>query len=732
MKRLLLGLSTCLLATVLTAQADPARNAGTRLSFDVIFGESAPTSPTQVLWSPDGKQLSYVWSENDRKSLWLLDAESGARREVLEISDGPGTEPPSLTALDAHHWSPDGKLLLLVSGGDLHLLELETGRSRPLAASESEARIPKFSPDGAQVGFVRDRNLHVVDVASGEVTALTDDGEENAILNGITDWVYWEELWGRTENGFWWSPDGSRIAYYRFDEREVPSYPMVNFMTGYPEVEWQKYPKAGETNSTVQVGVVDVAGATTTWMSTGTEIDVYLPRVDWAPDGERLAVQRLNRDQNRLDLLACSAGSGDCATLLTESAETWINVTDDLAFLEDGSFLWTSEESGWRRLALHDASGSRLRDLSGDGWNVTQLDGVDAEGESAIYTAFSTETLGALHRTVFRQSLGGGEPVALSAQDAWSRVLVAPAGGRLVHWQDRASEPTRIAVRSRDGGELTTLPNRDKPGVEAAALPRRQFLTIPGPGGSQLPATLITPPGLDPKSDPEQRYPAIMYHYGCPASQVVSDRWSSGSRALWHAMMAERGYVVLMVDNLGSNFFGKHGEDRAHQLFGPGNLAAQQAGVEYLESLGYVDTERVGIWGGSGGGYNTLYALLNSPGTWRAGVAFAPVTDWHLYDTIWTERYLDHPRDNPDGYVDSSVTQSAESLRDHLLIVHGTADDNVHPQNTLVMARKLVEAGKQFEMAIHPRQKHGFRGDDSRHFYERMAAFFDRHLRSSD
>jgi dipeptidyl-peptidase-4 len=719
------ALIAALIASPLTAQ----KKADAQLSFDVIFGKSPQSSPSQVKWAPDGQRLSYIWTENERKALWLLDTSSGERGEILEIVDSDETEAkgPSIGEIGDHHWSPDGKSLLLESGGGLHLMALAGGKITPLVETENEVQLAKFSPDGKHVGFVLGWNLHVVNIGTGEITQLTEDGEKDVTLNGITDWVYWEELWGRSANGFWWSPDGSRIAYYRFDEREVPSYPMVDFMPGYPEVEWQKYPKAGETNPTVQVGVIALDSKTTTWMATGEETDVYLPRVDWVPGGQRLAVQRLNRDQNRLDLLSCTPSSGACEVLLTESAETWVNVTDDLSFLDDGSFLWTSEASGWRRLAHHAASGDRLRDLTADGWTVAQIDGVDREGEAVIFSAFTTGPLGALHRTLFRQPLGG-EPVALSPEDAWSRARVAPDGGRFVHWQDRAAEPTRIVVRGRDGSALDELPTRDKDGVDAAALPGRNFLTIPGPNGEPLPATLITPPGFD----PEGSYPAIMYHYGCPASQVVSDRWSTGSRALWHAMMAERGYVILMVDNLGSNFFGKQGEDRAHRLFGPGNLAAQKAGVAALERLGYVDTERIGIWGGSGGGYNTLYVLLNSPGTWRAGVAFAPVTDWRLYDTLWTERYLDHPDDNSDGYDDSSVTHQAAQLADNLLLVHGTADDNVHPQNTLVMARELVAAGKQFEMAIHPRQKHGFRGQDSRHFYERMAAFFDRHLKPGE
>ena len=318
--------------------------------------------------------------------------------------------------------------------------------------------------------------------------------------------------------------------------------------------------------------------------------------------------------------------------------------------------------------------------------------------------------------------LAGGAPTAMTEGEGWHGAVVSDASGNWVHsWSD-ADTPPRLELRGADGAEIGTLPRR-APGYDAAALPHHRFFTIDGPDGAKLPAQMIEPAGLGDHPAPAG-HPALMYHYGGPASQVVANRWG-GSGGLWQARMAQRGYAVLQLDNPASTYFGKRGEDRLHKRFGPINLAAQQAGVEYLKSLGWVDGSRIGLYGWSGGGANTLYCLLNSPGTWAAGVAGAPVTDWRLYDTIWTERYLETPETNPDGYAASSAITYADQLADRLLIVHGTADDNVHPQNTIAMAAKLVAAGKPYEDAIYPRQKHGFRPASSRHFYERMARFFD-------
>ncbi len=722
-----------------------AAEAPARLTFDVLFGDNpGGRLPRMLEWSPDGSRLAYLWKEEGEDVLKALDPATGETATLfvpgehtfsVPAEDGDDAEEERGLELSAYHWAPDGGSLLIESGGDLFLWKIADRELARLTETEADEEDPKFSPDGGRIAFVRDADLWLLDLATGGERALTTDGEEDAILNGKTDWVYWEEIWNRDSTGYWWSPRGDRIAYYRFDESPVAAYPLVDWSkTPYPTVRWQKYPKAGEPNPIVQVGVVDLASGETAWLETGEETDLYLARVDWLPAGDRVAVQVLNREQNRLDLLSCDPAGGGCASLHREEWPTWINLTLDLHFLPDGGFVRSSEKSGWRRLYLHGADGREIRPLSPDGWSVDSVAGVDAEAGAALYTAYPTGELGALGRRVFRQPLAAGPARPLSGAEGWSSARPAPsgaAGGHWVHTWSDADRPAAMAVRDAEGREVARLPSEPPAGYRPQELPEWEVLTIPGPGGLRLPAALLRPAGLD-ERDAEKRYPAIMYHYGGPASQVVADRWSGRGRGLWHKMMAQRGYAVLMVDNAASTFFGKRGEDRLHRRFGEHNLAAQLAGVEYLKGLGWVDADRIGLWGWSGGGSNTLYSILKSPGTWRAAVAGAPVTDWRLYDTIWTERYLDRPQDNADGYRDSSAVTWAGELEDELLIVHGTGDDNVHPQNTIAMTRALIDAGKPFEEAIHPGQKHGFRGRDSRHFFERMTRFFDRALGESE
>lgn len=690
-----------------------------QLTFDLIFADDpAGRVPAQLAWSPDGSALAYVWDDGEGSALWRLDVPGGTPRALAREGDA-GLE------LDGYHWAPDSETVLVESGGDLWLLE--PAAETPLRLTETAAKEsdPKFSPDGSRLAFIRDHDLWVLDLASGAETALTDDGVENEILNGVTDWVYWEEIWGRDSTGYWWSPDGQRIAYYRFDETPVATYPLVDFTTvPYPTVEEQKYPKAGTANPIVSVGVIPAAGGQTVWIATKHEPDDYLARVDWIAGGKRLAVQRLNREQDTLELLSCSADDGSCGLLHRETWPTWVNLRDELRFLSDGRFLWSSERSGWRRLYLHDALGRELRALTPEGWALTSLDAVDEVAETFVFTAYRGTGLGAKDRLLYRGGFAGGEPELLSSAEGWHSATITEAtGNRLHRWSD-ADHPTHLAVLDVDGNTIARLP-REAPPYDPEELPSWRFLEIDDGAGGKLPAAILEPSA----GDDGGKAPALMYHYGGPGSQVVANGWGSNSRGLWLKMMAQRGYAVLMVDNPASTYFGKRGEDRQHRRFGEVNLAAQLAGVEYLKRRGDVDTGRIGLWGWSGGGANTLYCILGSPATWAAAMSGAPVTDWRLYDTIWTERYLDHPEDNPDGYRDSSALTHAAKLETPLLLVHGTGDDNVHPQNTLAMVNALVEAGAPVEVAIYPRQKHGFESGSSRHFYERMTEFFDRRLR---
>lgn len=703
------------------------------LTLDAIFdGAARGKSASRRVWSPDGTHLAYVWDggddgeDGDGSTIWLLDVAANESRELFAIdalaSEGEDAEPPSL---GGYQWAPDGSALLAQIGNDLYRIDVAEGSARRLTESaEEEESEPRFSPDGTRVSFVRDHDLFLLDLESGDERALTEDGDGDRFRNGEPDWVYWEEIWGRDADGYWWSPRGDALAYYRFDDTDVGRYALSDMLTPYPDVTWQRYPTAGTDNPTVRVGVLRLSGGETTWLDTGSGPDVYLARVDWAADGSAVYVQRLNRDQTRLELLRCDPTDGACATLITEDWPTWVNLSNDYRVLEDGRILWPSERSGWKQLYLYSADGELVRQLTHAEGAVTSLDGVDEEHGRIVFTAFGAPPLGAAGRQVYRVSLEGGETESLTSESGWHSADVAPGGsGYWIHsWSD-GNHPTETAIRDASGAAIAELPSTPAE-IDTASLPQWELLTIPGPEDSQLPARMLRPADLE----PGKRYPAIMYHYGGPGSQVVVDRWEASSRGLWLKMMAERGYVVLCVDNLASTFFGKRGEDRQHRRFGEINLAAQRAGVDYLASQEFVDAERIGIWGWSGGGSNTLYVLTRAPGVWRAGVAGAPVTDWRFYDTIWTERYLDHPDDNADGYRDSSPITAADKLRDRLLIVHGTADDNVHPNNTVSFIGKLTEAGIPFESAIYPQQKHGFRETASRHFYERMTEFFDRTL----
>jgi dipeptidyl-peptidase-4 len=716
------AVSTALLVCCLAAGPAVVAEAAEvkRLTDDALFAPDANgVFPTDIQWSPDGHFLSYRWGLGKDAALWRLDTATGKSETLIRLSDlKDGDEELSL---DGYQWLPKGDALLLESDGDLFLYTLSGRKLRRLTRTEAKEESPKLSPDGSLVAFIRDFDLHTLDLGTGKETALTTDGEENVFLNGVNDWVYWEEIWDRDATAFWWSPDSRRLAYYRFDEREVPAYPLVDEIPLNAKVRWQKYPKPGDPNPKVRIGVVDAEGGKTAWMATGEE-DSYLARVAWAPAGDALAVQRLNRDQTRLDLLRCDASDGACSALLTDTWPTWVNLGNDFRFLDDGRFLWGSERDGWRRLYLYDAKGSLVRPVIPEGWAVASLNGL--EGDTAIVTAFRTEGLGPANRQVFRAGLSRESWEPLAGEPGIHGASVAPRGGAWVHtWNDADHLPV-LEVRTASGGRLS-LPSTLPTGYDPATLPKWELFFIPGPGGSRLPARILKPEGFD----PTRKYPAIMYHYGGPASQVVVNGWDGRRRDLWHKQMAQRGFVVFSVDNLSSTFFGKAGEDHDHRRFGPSNLEAQLAGVEYLKSLGWVDPARIGLWGWSGGGYHTLYALLNAPGVWKAGIAGAPVTDWTLYDAIWTERYLDTPKDNAEGYRISSVTETASKLKDRLLIIHGLADDNVHPQNTVAFIDRLIAAGIPFEDAFYPGQMHAFRGPSTRHWYARMAEFFERELK---
>jgi dipeptidyl-peptidase 4 len=436
----------------------------------------------------------------------------------------------------------------------------------------------------------------------------------------------------------------------------------------------------------------------------------------------------LAREQDQADLLLCDPATGECATKLTERRDTWVYINDDFDLLSDGRVLWGSDRDGWWRLYLYDAAGKAARAISPEGIVVAELDRVVESAGTVFFTGYRSDGLGAKDRQLYRVPIAGGKATLLSPDPAGtSAAEVASDGKSWVLTHSTANTPPHATLYRGQAQNAVALPFQAATAYDRAALPKWEFLTIPGPGGVGLPARILKPADFDPRS---RRHPVLMFHYGGPESQVVEDGSSERpARDLWHARMAEHGYVVLSVDNEASAFFGKQSGERLHRRFGKLELEAQLAAVDWLKSQPWVDASRIGLWGWSGGGANTLYSVLESPGIWRAAVAGAPVVDWRLYDSIWTERYLDSPTSNEQGYRDSSAIGKAGRLADALLIVHGTGDDNVHPQNTIMFSRELIKAGRRFEQAIYPDEKHAFTDAANRHVYERIETFFDRWLR---
>lgn len=706
----------------------------TQLSLALLFDESANGATVEaVAWRPQrplpagprsaAGELLGVWDDESGKAWWVFRTDGS--KSLLVRPDDLGLARVGEARSVA--WGGDGAGLLFALPDGAVLFDVATRSVRRLV--EGEADDPRLSPDGRRLAFARHGDLYVRELESGETRRLTEDGEPGVVLNGTTDWVYWEEIWDRKSQGTWWSGDSRRLAYYHFDDARVPVYPLVDTRPVHPALELQRYPKAGDPLPLVELRIFDLESGRTVRLQTGDDPEAYLARVHWRADGAQVAVERLNRGQDQLDLLLCSAQDGSCRTLATQREKTWVNVANAFTFLSDGRFLWSSEESGWCQLYLHQADGGGRRQLTPDGWTLASLDAVDEPAGTFVYTAYSTGTLGAAERHLFRGRLDGGEPERLTEEKGWHQALVSPSSPHWLHtWSSSHEEQRQVLGHLDRPGFGRPLPSRP-PSYDLAKLPQWEFLTIPGPGGVELPAQLMKPLGFD----PERRYPVLMYHYGGPASQVVDDFWHAERRRyLWQRFMAERGYVVFSVDNEASRFFGKRGAEKLYRRFGEVEMRAQLAGVEYLKAQPWVDAGRIGLWGWSGGGTHTLYCLFKNPGVWKAGVSGAPVTDWHTYDAVWTERYFDLPSDNEEGYEASSPLTYAEGLADALLLIHGTGDNNVHLQNTLNLADALVKAGKRFEMALYPNARHSletFEGYGQRHLFERITEFFDRHLR---
>ncbi|HEX9729361.1 MAG TPA: S9 family peptidase [Gemmatimonadales bacterium] len=678
----------------------------------------------------DGNSYTTVEGPRDAREIIRYDAASGARTVLVsagQLTPAGGNGP---LAIDDYDWSPDGRKLLVFTNsarvwrtntrGDYWVLDLNDRSLRQLGrdAAPSTLMFAKFSPDGTRVGYVREHNVYVEHLASGQITALTHDGSATTI-NGTFDWVYEEEL--SLQDGFRWSPDGQRIAYWQLDATGVRDFLLINDTDSlYSYVKPVQYPKAGTTNSAARIGVVSSEGGPTTWMAVdGDPRNNYLARMDWAgPD--QVVMQQLNRRQNELHLLLGDASSGAVSEVFTETDDAWVDVRDDFQWLRGGrAFTWVSERDGWRRAYVISRDGHDVRPVTPAAVDILQVTLVDEQGGWLYYMA-SPEN--ATQRSLYRARLdvgGRAERLTPAAQPGTHGYQLSPNGRWALHSYSRFASPSVTALVSLPDHRLARALMENtalRRTVAELGLPAPEFLQVEVAPGVSLDGWMIKPSDFD----STKSYPVLFYVYGEPAGQTVVDRWG-GRTLLWHHYLAEQGYLVMSVDNRGTP--APRGRDWRKVVYGEiGTLASQDQAAAVRAIAGarsYIDLTRVGIWGWSGGGSMTLNLMFRYPGIYRTGMAVAPVPDQRYYDTIYQERYMGLPQENAEGYRRGSPITYADRLEGNLLVVHGTGDDNVHYQGTEALINRLVEHNKPFTMMAYPNRTHGiFEGrGTTRHLY---------------
>lgn len=751
------ALLSCLL--IMPAATMPAAYASTpppgRLTLEAITGDAPLSGPTLLKpqIAPDGSRVTFLRgkdSDRNRLDLWAFDVATGASALLVDSSDVlPGEEvlsdeekarrerqrTASLSGIVDYQWSPDGKTLLFPLGGELYLYDLgKSGKAavRKLTTGEGFATDPKVSPKGGFVSFVRARNLWTIDLATGAELQLTTDGSDT-IGNGVAEFVADEEMDRHT--GYWWAQDDSAIAFARIDESKVPVQKRYEVYPDRTEVVEQRYPAAGETNVAIQLATIaPKSGAAPRWVDLGRNPDIYLTRVDWR-DPKHLTFQRQSRDQRTLELIEVELASGQQRTLITETAKTWVPLHHSLRFLKDGRFLWSSERSGFEHLYLASKDGKQLTQLTRGDWPVDKVLAVD-EAEGLVYFSAGRDAAGraaAREMQIHVVPLAGGSIRTLSTEPGMHGASFAKNASVYVDSWSNARTPPQIALHRADGSLVANLIDNDpaKP-----AHPYAQYLAAHRPvefgtltaadGSTPLHYGLIKPADFD----PAKKYPVMVYVYGGPAAQTATDSWPGRGDHFFNQYMAQQGYVVFTVDNRGTPRRGAAFGGALYGKQGTVEVDDQRKGVEWLRAQPWVDGARIGVYGWSNGGYMSLMLLGKAADDYACGVAGAPVTDWALYDTHYTERYMNLPAANVDGYREASVFTHVAGIKPNaLLLIHGMADDNVLFSNSTKLMSTLQKRATPFELMTYPGAKHGLRGADLLHRYRLTEAFFARCLK---
>ncbi len=715
------------------------------LTIERIFASPSITGPNlrSLKISPAGDRVSFLQGKaDDREQLDLweyhiadqatrmlvdsrvlvpeaekLSSEEQARRERQRLA--------GLRGIVAYQWSIDGKALLFPLNGDLYFYALESAEVKRLTNTEAFETDPQLSPDGKQVAFIRGQNIFVIDIGSGVERQLTMDGQ-GTIHNGVAEFAAQEEM--DRDTGYWWSPDSRRIAFIQFDESPVEITQRYEIDADSVTVVDQRYPYTGTPNARLKLGVVSANGGEKQWLELGEQADFYIPRVNWLPDSRHLSYQWQSRDQKTLELRVADLPEKHQHVRITETAETWVNLDNDLSFLKNSEqFLWTSERSGFRHIYLYSNHGELIRTVTAGNWPVDQIEGVDETAGVVYFTANKDNvTEQQLYAVNYLQD---DAPIQrITQQSGWHGIAMASSANVYIDTFSSRSQPAQVSLHDAGGQRLTWLLENAldenhpyRPYLEYHQT--TEFGQLTAEDGQTLYFRMLKPANFD----PAQRYPVFVYLYGGPGAQVVSNSWDR--RVLFEQYMAQQGFVVFSIDNRGSARRGTRFENPIYRHMGTVEVQDQLAGIEYLKGLSYVDADKIGIFGWSYGGYMTLMSVLQGGDAYALGVSVAPVTDWRLYDTHYTERYMQTPEQNPDGYQTGNVLSYTDNLpaagETPLLLIHGMADDNVLFTHSTLLFKDLQDKGKLFDVMTYPGAKHGISGSTSQtHVYRSIAEYF--------
>ncbi len=709
------------------------------------FPPPGMSTPVSFSFSPDDRLLTYLYGPDRSpvRQLYALDTGTCESR-VIQATVEPESEDLSIEeqllrqrqrqlgqGIVRYSWADGDDVILIPAQSGIYVKHVpypDTGdgpdaQARLVVSGEGgPIQDPQLSPDGSQVAYVRDAEVYVCSTSGGGPRQLTYGARGTGRTHGLAEYIAQEEM--HRLHGFWWSRDGSQIAFEEVDETHIPVYRIVHQGrndTGPSAQEDHRYPFAGEPNARIRLGVVSVSGGDPVWMDLGDDEDIYLARVDWMPDGS-LCVQLQNREQTRLDLIRFDTSTRQGATLLTESSDVWVNLHTMFRPLADGRFIWASERSGFRHLYLYEGDGNLVRQLTAGDWAVDSLSGVDQQAGVAYFTG--TED-GATECHLYSISLEGGA-ISLLTQEAGTHSVTLDHGfSRFVDVFSDTSTPPTITLRSlRDGSAIHTIHSTDDPRVDELALAPPELVTIQSRDGETLHGALYRPaPEFG-----DGPHPTVIYVYGGPHVQIVDNHWSM-TCSMRQQYLRSQGYLVFCLDNRGSARRGLAFEGVIKHRMGDVEVRDQVDGVRWLVDSGLADPERVGVYGWSYGGFMTLMCMMQASDVFKMGVAGAPVVHWDGYDTHYTERYMGTPLSNPDGYETSSPLTHVDGLKGDLLIVHGLIDENVHFRHTARLINALIKARKPYEFLMFPDERHMPRSQADRvYMEERITDFFERNL----